>query len=518
MKKWLILAVAICSCWVFTSCSAPSDQEEAPDTESSPSTTTTGESTPLSSSQTWEIVLENNHFAVFQVDSKGNFEAPAWIVNTPTGSSYAVWMKDGRMSGTEVNFQTEASYHDGTGTNTGNGSGTLNTPFPEATSAEGEWSFTIEDSLGTRSLKYAWIATRLVSMPPPTAKPGPQVKDEGTEFEQFTRLPFDIENVASVGPIGGFGGTNTRSNPYLGRPYGTERHFISHKTPGKPYNVYAPATTYIYSVRKSMVGHYGFNFKMYENSEFRLDHIHVIDPGLKSKIVAQLGEGWQETNAFEILPFALLVREGDILGQTGVYADSWNWDWLVVDRNRHEGIIVPEHYWSDIFAYSRSVYELCTDEVKEHLRSLAGNPGEPQKGEPILGQFGSDVAGTLSGTWFYDVTNDPRWGPKIAVFRRYHMDSSKVEIKLAIPELDVYGVWIISPGEPGNINPEPENVTPESGIVYYILDGGTYYTEELGLMVVRVNADSTITIETQRDQFDPEDFSDFTGSELTLSR
>ena len=386
MKKWLILTVAICSCWAFTGCSAPSDQEEEPATESSPLTTKTEESTPV------------------------------------------------------------------------------------------------------------------------------------VEFTQFKRLPFDIENVSAVAPIGGFEGIHTRSNPKLGRPYGMERHVIWHKTPGKPYNVYAPATAYIYSVRKSTVGHYGLNFKMWGDSHFRLDHIHDLDPELKSEVTSQLGEVWEETASFLYLPSAILVHEGDVLGQTGVYADSSNWDWLVEDRTRHEGVIVPGHYWSSIFAYSRSVYDLCTDEVKEQLRSLAGKPGEPQKGEPIMGQFGSDVAGTLSGTWFYDTDNDPRWGPKLAVFRWYHMDSSKVEIKLAIPELDVYGVWIISPLESGNINPEPENVTPESGIVYYILDSGTYYTEELGLLVVRVNADSTITIETHRDRFDPEDFSAFTGIELILSR
>ena len=392
MKKWLILAVAICCCRVFTGCSAPSDQEEAP--------------------------------GIFEETKPA--EEPA-----------------------------------------------LN-PTPDS---------------------------------PPVV-----------EFTQFTRLPFDIENVSAVAPIGGFEGVHTRNDPKLGRPYGMERHVIWHKTPGKPYNVYAPATAYIYSVRKSTVGHYGLNFKMWGDSHFRLDHIHNLDEELKAEITSQLGEVWEETASFLYLPSPIPVHEGDVLGQTGVYADSSNWDWFVEDRTRHEGVIAPEHYWSSIFAYSRSVYDLCTDEVKEQLRSLAGKPGEPQKGGPILGQFGSDIAGTLSGTWFYDTTNDPRWGPKLAIFRPYHMDSSKVEIKLAIPELDLYGVWTINPLESGNINPEPENVTSESGIVYYILDSGTHYTEELGLMVVRVNAESTITIETHRDIFDPEDFGDFSGGELTLSR
>ena len=337
------------------------------------------------------------------------------------------------------------------------------------------------------------------------------------EFTQFTRLPFDIENVIAFSPIGGFSGIHSRSNPYLGRPYGTERHFIWHKSPGTPYNVYSPATTYIISVRKTEgSGHYGLNFKIHDESYFRFDHIHILDPELESAIVSQLGGTWEETSPFVSLPTPILVYEGDVLGQTGVYADSVNWDWFVEDRTRHEGIIAPDHYWSAIFAYSRSVYDLCTDKVKQQLASLAGEPGVPQKGSPILGQFGSDAPGTLSGTWFYDYANDPRWGPKLVIFRPYHLDSSKIEIKLAIPELDLYGVWIVEPNASDNVNPDPNAVTAEFGLVYYILDD--HSTDESGLLMVQVNPDSTITIETHKDSFETTEFNDFTGDELTLVR
>ena len=338
------------------------------------------------------------------------------------------------------------------------------------------------------------------------------------EFTQFTRLPFDIEYVSAVSPIGGFGGVNTRSNPYLGRPYGTERHFIWHMSPGTPYNVYAPATTYIISVRKTEgSGHYGLNFKIHYESYFRLDHIHILDPELESAIASQLGGTWEETSPFVSWPTPILVHEGDILGQTGVYTDSVNWDWFVEDRTRHEGVIAPDHYWSAIFAYSRSVYDLCTDEVKHQLASLAGEPGVPQKDSPILGQFGSDVPGTLSGTWFYDYTNAPRWGPKLAIFRPYHLDSSKIEIKLAIPELDLYGVWVVEPNTSGNVNPDPRTVTAEYGMVYYVLDDD-YGSDESGVLMIQVNPNSTITIETYRDSFEPTEFNGFSGGELTLVR
>ena len=337
-------------------------------------------------------------------------------------------------------------------------------------------------------------------------------------FKEFTRLPFDIENVSAVSPVGGFGGSQVRNNPRLGRPYGTERHFIWHKTPGTAYNVYAPASTYIVSVRKSSgIGDYGLDFRMYGESQFRLDHIHTLDPELKSKIDAQLG-GWEETSPFISLPVPIPVRAGDILGQTGIKDNSVNWDWLVEDHTQHEGVTYPEHYWSPVFAYSRSVYELCTEEVKRQLETLAGYPNQPQKGLPILGQFGSDVAGTLSGTWFNSYTNDPEWGPRIAVFRPYFLDSGQIEIKLAIPELDLYGVWVISPEKSG-YQPNPRQVTADSGIAYYLLEPANSSEQgEYGLLMAQVTADGSIRLETHRDSFNPEEYPAFSGNELTLTR
>ncbi len=158
------------------------------------------------------------------------------------------------------------------------------------------------------------------SNPEPGNQSDPYIRsvseDPELVFREFTRLPFDIENVSAVSPVGGFGGSQVRSNPALGRPYGTERHFIWHKTPGTAYTVYAPASTYIVSVRKSSgIGDYGLNFRMYGESQFRLDHIHRLDDELESKIDTQLG-GWEETSPFIPLPVPIPVMAGDILGQT----------------------------------------------------------------------------------------------------------------------------------------------------------------------------------------------------------
>ena len=234
--------------------------------------------------------------------------------------------------------------------------------------------------------------------PAPTPTPKLEPSQENTpvdqslvEFTQFKRLPFDIENVSAVSPIGGFEGIHTRSNPSLVRPYGQERHIIWPKMPGKPYNVYAPATTYIFMVWKSMSGQFGLNFKMYgdyRGSCFRFDHIHILNPELESEITSQLGESWGDPQSWLYLPNPILVHEGDILGQTGIHAAPINWDWMVEDRTWHEGVIAPEHYLTS-FVYVRSVYDLCTDELKQQLHSLARKPGETQKGEALERLLGS---------------------------------------------------------------------------------------------------------------------------------
>ena len=98
------------------------------------------------------------------------------------------------------------------------------------------------------------------------------------------------------------------------------------------------------------------------------------------------------------------------------------------------------------------------------------------------------------------------------------MDPAKIEIKLAIPELDLYGVWNITPGQSG-INQEPWTITPDSGIVYYLLEENDVSRfGEYGLLLAQVTSDGTIRLETHRDSFNPGDFPVFPGSELTLSR
>lgn len=342
----------------------------------------------------------------------------------------------------------------------------------------------------------------------------------------FTRLPFDIENVGGVMTIGNFVFTHTRSNPQTVRPYGMERHAMYHKSPGTAYNAYSPATTYIVSVRKSQgIGDYGFNFKLGGDVYFRHDHIHAIDPELEAKITAQLGGPLQETSAFEPLSEPIYITAGTLLGTTGFKAGSVNWDWFVGEGSPpNDGVTNPEHYvtsMAGLFMSAKSCYDYASDDVKTQLESLAGywdgSSLAKRKGVPALGKCGHDIDGTLSGIWFYDYSDDATWGPKLAAFTPYFLDTSSATVKLAIPELDLYGVWNTTyTNVAANINLPPESVTESTGIAYYILN--VHDNDENGLLMVRVNPNDTITIETHKDVFDPSGYTVFSSSAIILQR
>ena len=111
--------------------------------------------------QSWEIVDEDGHTATLSVDSSGNFTGSGWGGTAPGCADYDIPITNGRMSGTSMTFDANASYCSGQGTISGSGTGTLNASFPNATSATGTWSGTISDPLGSRTFTRSWTATKV---------------------------------------------------------------------------------------------------------------------------------------------------------------------------------------------------------------------------------------------------------------------------------------------------------------------------------------------------------------------
>lgn len=140
-----------------------SQNAEAASSEVS-ATTTVGEAF-----QTWEIVDdEGGQAAILRVDSSGNFTGAGWFGYAPGCDSYDIHITNGRMSGTSMTWEANASYCSGQGTIEARAIGTLlDVSFPGATSATGTWSGTISDPLGTRDFENSWSAKILSGLSGP---------------------------------------------------------------------------------------------------------------------------------------------------------------------------------------------------------------------------------------------------------------------------------------------------------------------------------------------------------------
>ena len=109
--------------------------------------------------QTWRITL-GEQTATLTVDSSGNFTGSGLRGYAPGIGYYDIKITNGKMSGTSMTFDVSASY--GQGSISGEYTGILDSPFPNATSAGGIGYGTISDPLGTTSFTdYFWEATRL---------------------------------------------------------------------------------------------------------------------------------------------------------------------------------------------------------------------------------------------------------------------------------------------------------------------------------------------------------------------
>lgn len=357
----------------------------------------------------------------------------------------------------------------------------------------------------------------------PTAAKQPLLSPKAVPSSfQFTRLPFDAENVGAISSLGDLGQVS-RSQTGSGHPYGNERHFIWHKKPlGRDlYNVYAPGDGTLSRFKMTNAPPYGLQYQLYfridNNRTYYLAHINKLEPGLEAKISQALGGQINETGTPQEMNNTIAVKAGDILGQTG--ATAVNWDWGLIDNSYADGITDPSHYTGLEAAHSRSVYDLSSADVKAQLRQLSGiwnsvdQTFRARVGDPALGIVGTDVKGTLSGTWFQTYDFNPY--PHLAIFSPYAYDTSKLQIMLEIPDLDLFGRYQADEIQALNgVGLNPTSIAPTSDIVSYYLKNGA----EDGVLMVRVNTDETISVEAIKGvQTRPDNFT-FSSRAITLKR
>ena len=362
---------------------------------------------------------------------------------------------------------------------------------------------------------------------PPKSTPEtsqPKEKPEETpvvtksEFK-FARFPFDLKDIGSVAPVGEFSGI-TRQTAASSHFYGNMRHYIFSKKPGEyAYNIYVPADGKITGFRNEQTtGQFRFNFKISDKSFYYFDHIQSLTPEILEKLKPYFGSPLRFTRGVEQVSPPISVKTDFVLGQTGLKGSAW--DWGVIDSSYCQDIIHPEHYYQD--PCPRSAYDFMNDEMKAQVSLLAGYWVAPPQGmglqavktTPVLGQYAHDVAGALSGGWFKEYRD---WQNAFFVPDPY--EPNTFQIRLAIPELSVFGVWNRIALGTGTVNPDPKKVTLASGIVSYVLPlSNARDNNEYGVLLVRVNKDETITVETLSEATSAPASLQFTNKAMILKR
>jgi hypothetical protein len=323
---------------------------------------------------------------------------------------------------------------------------------------------------------------------------------------KFVRLPFNTKNVGAISPLGMFS-SSSRANPDLDRPYGNHVHLVWNKTPGTTYEVYAPASLELTAYRsfESYRLDFGSN-----NLFYYFDGIVMLEPSLEAKINSLSSGGSIEySSAMHALTAPITIEAGTLLGYTGWKPASPEgaplyWEWGLVDKSYTKGINNPNLYYSWMFPFSRSVYDLATTEVQSSLSKIAGKWDaankklSASKRIPPLGSFGNDQPNNICGMWYYNKDDNEKWGPKIAIFAPNAMDNASQQIRLSVPELNIYGSFTgIATQEAGRVNRYFHLITQESGIWGYTLDNGS--GGENGFLLVSLIEKNKIRIETLKD-------------------
>ncbi len=107
--------------------------------------------------QTWTMVSENET-ATLKVQSNGRFTGTGWYFLDAQNNEYPLSITSGVMSGSEMTFDISGS--GGGMTANGSGAGTLNEPFPSATSASGSATINYTSPGGGTSGTSSWTATK----------------------------------------------------------------------------------------------------------------------------------------------------------------------------------------------------------------------------------------------------------------------------------------------------------------------------------------------------------------------
>jgi hypothetical protein len=279
---------------------------------------------------------------------------------------------------------------------------------------------------------------------------------------EFTHLPTDLSQMLEFGPMG-----QIRVIPKMHGGFRLKQPFTFPAT----IPVYAMGDGYIINIKKesrTVPGHGPLHLVGREYDDFGLDMVYTKDAGgyyghvsaLHEKILEQAGEirhGRGARNEVKIK-----ISAGQILGYIGPHE---GFDIGMYDYSRENYFANPSMYGRD-YRSSVCYTDYLPEALKQEIWAI-----NPRTAEPRCGNIAYDKDGTLAGNWFLEGTKDITEWSKQLIFARHEIHGDRIAIVDASPLFDGDGIindgidaylWFVK----GN-NPEPENITMESGIVAY---------------------------------------------------
>lgn len=218
----------------------------------------------------------------------------------------------------------------------------------------------------------------------------------------FTKDFTDLENISSVGPLGGLNvGSASRS-------YVTNKRAADGTAVYTP--IYAPMDSTLMGIyyKKANYGNLG------TRGEYRLeidagcgrityvfDHIAEVNETIKNAGAKEPSEQSNDGTTVKIP-----LKAGDLLGRTDGTKVSGGWDFYLLNQNFNAFHINSDRWQSDHNTHADCPYNYFTPELKtKYEAKLALWDGQKPAGL-TCGQVSHDVADTLSGGWFQGDATD----------------------------------------------------------------------------------------------------------------
>ena len=283
---------------------------------------------------------------------------------------------------------------------------------------------------------------------------------EGEGSVIFTYPPVDLGDVSFFIPLGNMVGSHILPTNHTYFSFIAEEQVYP-----PPYRVMAPADGRLVMIcrleftnstadQSRTTGSY--NLYIEHSCTFYSYFINVNE--LSSRIQAHLG---QEMAVGGYKYIRLEISAGEVLA----WAGSWMAiDFGVVDTERQNYFVVPEHYGSHETLYIQSPFDYYAEPLKSQLEAIG-----PRTAEPLGGKNHYDIDGRLVGNWFLDGCGTYQGCED----RPYHYAHLAFVYDNMLPQWLAFSFSETFPmdGQYGvrTNQPDPAMVSPESGLVKYEL-------------------------------------------------